>query len=267
MGSLVSVIIPTWNRSNTILRAIESVTKQTYKDIEIIICDDGSTDNTRELIKSLGDDRIKIVSLGHSGKPSIARNRGISQAKGEWLAFLDSDDEWLETKLEKQIKAMERLRMKASSTNALRIVEGKSENEEFIFWNRRKITFNNLLAYNLVISSSAMFHRSLLAEVKGYPEDMTVSEDYALWLRVATLSSFAFVKECLVKYYDEPKTSIRKKNLSIRESKRIVFENFRHWAEKKAERRKYANRISISYLLQLPVFNLILANALKKLTR
>jgi glycosyltransferase involved in cell wall biosynthesis len=267
MSELVSVIIPTWNRANTIIRAVKSVLGQTYSDLEILICDDGSQDNTRELIEGLNDLRIRMISFDHTGKPSSAKNKGIAQAKGDWIAFLDSDDEWHPEKLTAQIEAMKKHNLRASSTNAQRIVEGDFNFEEFIYWKRKKITFNNLLAGNLIISSSAVFHRSLLSDVVGFPEHLTIAEDYALWLRVATLTPFAYINGHLVKYYDQPSDSVRKKQIDIREAKRNVFDDFRRWAEQKPERLRFAGRIPYRYLLQIPVFIAMLTNVMKKLSR
>lgn len=99
---MISVIIPTYNRENTILRSINSVLNQSYGDFELLIMDDGSTDNTRELIEQLQDPRIRYVYLGANGGASNARNKGAEYAKGEWIAFQDSDDAWKLDKLQLQ---------------------------------------------------------------------------------------------------------------------------------------------------------------------
>ncbi len=94
---LISVIIPTYNRANFLGEAIESVLSQTYKNLEVIIIDDGSTDDTRQLIEKYTDKRIIYLYQEHGGT-SAARNKGIQEAKGEYIAFLDSDDIWLSPK-------------------------------------------------------------------------------------------------------------------------------------------------------------------------
>lgn len=101
---MISVIIPTYNRADTILRSVNSVLNQTYKDIELLIIDDGSTDNTRELIEQIEDSRIRYIYLGTNSGASNARNVGVSHAKGTWIAFQDSDDSWKPNKLDKQMK-------------------------------------------------------------------------------------------------------------------------------------------------------------------
>jgi glycosyltransferase involved in cell wall biosynthesis len=127
----VSVIIPTYNRENLIGRAIYSVLKQTYQDFEIIVIDDDSTDNTREVIKEFQrkDKRIKYIKHGKNKGGSAARNTGIREAKGKYIAFQDSDDEWLSGKLEKQIKMFKKapLEIGVIYTGFWRIEEDKKE--------------------------------------------------------------------------------------------------------------------------------------------
>lgn len=101
---MISIVIPTYNRANTILRSINSVLQQTYKCFEIIVVDDGSTDNTKELIEQIVDSRIRYIYLDKNGGASSARNIGVQHAVGEWIAFQDSDDAWKPEKLEKQMK-------------------------------------------------------------------------------------------------------------------------------------------------------------------
>ncbi len=105
---MISVIIPTYNRSEELLKSIESVLKQTYKDIEIIVVDDGSTDLTEKNVKEIEDNRIVYVKHKHNKGGCAARNTGIIKARGEYIAFQDSDDIWHETKLEKQLNALQR---------------------------------------------------------------------------------------------------------------------------------------------------------------
>lgn len=102
---MVSVIIPSYNRADKILPAVESVLNQTYTDIELIIVDDGSGDNTKEVIESINDSRLRYVYQENAGA-CAARNNGINQAKGEYIAFHDSDDIWHKDKLEKQMDAL-----------------------------------------------------------------------------------------------------------------------------------------------------------------
>lgn len=103
--NLVSVIIPTYNRSDLIKETINSVLNQTHKNFELIMVDDGSTVNTKTVIESFKDNRIKYILQKHHGLLAVARNNGLKVAIGEYIAFLDSDDIWLTNKLEKQIES------------------------------------------------------------------------------------------------------------------------------------------------------------------
>ena len=104
---MVSVIIPTYNRSRTIERAIRSVLIQTYTDLEVIVVDDCSTDNTADIVHCIKDDRVKYFRLECNQGACVARNVGIDMAKGDYIAFQDSDDEWMAEKLEKVLSVME----------------------------------------------------------------------------------------------------------------------------------------------------------------
>ena len=103
-NSFISVIVPTYNRADLISETIESILNQTYKYFELIIVDDGSTDNTEEVIRKFKDSRIKYIKTDNWGGPARPRNTGIKKTKGEYIAFCDDDDIWLPKKLEKQIR-------------------------------------------------------------------------------------------------------------------------------------------------------------------
>jgi len=104
---LISVIIPTFNRAREVRRAIQSVLDQSFCDFELLVMDDGSTDNTLEIVSSFKDPRIHYETAENSGGPAIPRNRGIRLAKAKYIAFLDSDDWWEPKKLEKSFKELE----------------------------------------------------------------------------------------------------------------------------------------------------------------
>lgn len=109
MNPLVSIIIPTYNRADTLPRAIDSVLGQSYDNLELIIVDDGSTDNTKEVVKSYDDPRIRYIKLEKNSGAPVARNRGVDEAGGDYIAYLDSDDEFLPDRLERQLEEFARL--------------------------------------------------------------------------------------------------------------------------------------------------------------
>lgn len=226
----VSVIIPTFNRRNTLARAVNSALKQTYSIREVLICDDGSEDDSKQIITSFNDSRIKWIDCGKNGMPSIPRNIGIRAATGAWIAFLDSDDEWLSHKIEKQVNLLIQTQGLAVSSNAFRIVNG--ENKGIYLSNKKKvITFSDLLAVNGNICSSVLINKNLLLKISLFPEEQCLKaiEDYSLWLRIATQTPFAYINEPLLNYYDSPKTSIRSSFTKEGELRKTVFNFFVEW--------------------------------------
>lgn len=201
---LVSVIIPTYNREGFIEQTIESVLDQTYDNLEIIISDDGSTDNTRAVVRKMKDKRIKFHLNEHNGLPAFVRNRGIEQSRGEFIAFLDSDDLWLPAKLERQFAEFKKnsglglvctngIDFDENGEHGLRI---KADLDETNF------TFDGLLLKDNIICSSVMVKRTVLDDVGDFNESRKVraGEDYELWLRVARKHKIKYIKEPLIKY-------------------------------------------------------------------
>lgn len=229
----ISVIIPTYNRPQALRRAIESALAQTLVPLEILVCEDGSNTETEQIITSFSHPLVKWLPASHAGRPAIPRNRGIRAAQGEWLAFLDDDDVWLPEKLSRQIELVRATNCRAACANAWRVQSGKRQGFYFSQLLSTKINFRNLLQSNMVICSSAIFHRDLLEKVKGFPEaeELLAIEDYALWLHVAAFTNFAYSPEPLLEYADEPSQSIRNQVLSLSQQKRRVFHDFSIWAK------------------------------------
>ncbi|MCC6600855.1 MAG: glycosyltransferase family 2 protein [Crocinitomicaceae bacterium] len=226
----VTVIIPVWNRENTIVSAVRSALDQTWPVMEVLVCDDGSIDNTKKLAASINDTRVKVIEGQHSGRPAVPRNRGIHLSKGEWIAFLDSDDAWLPQKIEKQFKILKQISCQASSTNAFRVLPKMGRSTPYLNKQQEIISFDHLIKVNGVICSSVLVHRSVLEKTGGFPEEehLKAVEDYALWLRISTLTNFAYLEECLVDYCDDPAGSIRA-GVKEREQRENVIRNFWEW--------------------------------------
>jgi glycosyltransferase involved in cell wall biosynthesis len=231
MNELVSVVIPTYNREELLPNAIESVLRQTYPHIEIIIADDGSTDNTEHIVKAF-QRRVKYTRVAHSGLPGVARNVGLREAQGEFVAFLDSDDGWQPAKLKNQLAAMFQSGCLASSTNAWRICNGEKSGLYLIEPMPEQVTFEDLLITNFIICSSAIVHQSVFQTIGNFPENLKLKalEDYAFWLRVATQTPWAYIPEPLTYYNDMPRQSIRYKSKSLFEQKRRVLRDFFKWS-------------------------------------
>lgn len=237
----ISVIIPCWNNESTIKRAINSTLNQTFLPLEVLVCDDGSTDKTKEIVKSIHSPLVKwLDAKNHSGRPAVPRNRGLKKSKGGWIAFLDSDDEWLPGKLEEQIFATRKTGCLAVCSNAYRKTNNSSRKTRYFDFPEKHLTLGNLLITNLVICSSMMLHHSIIKHAKGFPENNNLKsvEDYAFWLRIAAQTKILYLSQPLVIYDDNPQISIRSKvHTNYRLLKMRVLKNFLFWLVKN----KYEN--------------------------
>jgi glycosyltransferase involved in cell wall biosynthesis len=202
----VSVVIPTYNRRELLKKAIASVYDQTYQDFEIIVVDDGSTDGT-PLDHIAPRDKLIFLSLPHTGLTAHVRNEGIAHARGEYVAFLDSDDLWAPNKLEEQLAVMgSRSGSGLSSTNALVF---RADPTEAHLLNRAGLNHSGrvteqLLLNNFVIMSTVMVRRSAIDEVGRFSEDELVRgiEDYDLWLRLSLRHDYVYLDRPLAYYLD-----------------------------------------------------------------
>ena len=232
--SLISVIIPTWNREAMLENAIRSALKQALPPIEVLICDDGSTDNSREIVRLINDSRVRWIEGEHSGNPAVPRNRGIKESQGEWIAFLDSDDEWLPEKLEKQLVHANKMGYDAVCSNAIRYVLSQNYSGTVLenFKLGESISFFELLKINYIICSSVLIKKNIVNKCKGFSEceELIGVEDYSLWLRAATFTNFAYINEPLLIYRDDPKFSIRGSiSYSFHEQKINVLKSLILW--------------------------------------
>ena len=181
---LVSVIIPTYNRAAMVGKAIESVLTQDFTDFELIVVDDGSTDDTFRVLDQYGD-RMAVLRQSNKGV-SAARNRGIASARGELIAFIDSDDLWLPAKLTRQVAFFEdHPDALINQTEEIWIRNGRRVNPKK---RHRKLSgdiFIPSLELCLVSPSAVMMRKSLLDEVGHFDEALPACEDYDLWLRIS----------------------------------------------------------------------------------
>ena len=196
----ITVIITSYNRGEIIGRAVDSVLGQTRSADEIILVDDGSSDNTDQLIKEKYPD-IKYIwqenrGIGH------ARNTGISQARGIWIAFLDSDDEWLPSKLKDQLKTLQHQPdYKICHTNEIWIRNGKRVNPMKKHEKSGGLIFKNCLPLCIISPSSVIIHRSVFEEHGLFDESLPVCEDYDLWLRFCAFLPILYLeKPQIIKY-------------------------------------------------------------------
>ncbi|MEE9446993.1 MAG: glycosyltransferase [Arenicellales bacterium] len=196
----ISVIIPTFNRAHTLKRALDSVLAQQYLPAEIIVVDDGSEDETQSLLEGYPN-IVKFKQASNLGV-SAARNTGIAEAKYLWLAFLDSDDEWLPEKLEKQVEAAEHYpEISIFHTDEIWIRNGKRVNAMKKHAKPDGWVYSASLPLCCVSPSSVLLHRKVLEQCGGFDTDFPACEDYDLWLRLFNQFPVKLIDEqLLVKY-------------------------------------------------------------------
>lgn len=196
----VTVIIPTFNRSPCLPRALDSVLAQTFQPVEVIVVDDGSDDGTAALVKR----SYPQVSYLHQARRGVsaARNQGIRNSTGTWLAFLDSDDTWLPDKLAIQLEALRRNPdLHICHTDEIWIRRGRRVNPARKHAKRGGWIFRDCLPLCCISPSSVIIHRSVFDQVGLFDESLPVCEDYDLWLRITARFPVLYVAEKLtVKY-------------------------------------------------------------------
>lgn len=197
---MISIIIPTYNREKTIYRSVMSVLNQTYKDLEVVIIDDCSSDRTEEMIKALQkkDNRIRYYRLDKNSGACAARNIGIDLAKGEYIAFQDSDDEWLPQKLEVQMKKMlsnkaciSFCKFKRFSSKGIEIFPNLTEG----FISRRDLLRESIISTQTILGKKECF------ENIRFDPQMPRMQDYDIVIRLSEKYHFYFIDEVLLSMY------------------------------------------------------------------
>lgn len=195
LGSLVSVVIPTYNRKRSLERCLKSLETQTFKRFEVLVCDDGSRDGSAELVQSFNQKlRIRYINVEHFGGPARPRNVGVECSECEFIAFLDSDDYWLPNKLEASIEALQK-GYDVVYHDCYVFDEGKetvSELEKLSTRDLNEPVFDDLLTNgNGIINSSVVVRKSILVSAGRISEDRELIsvEDFDIWLRIARLTN------------------------------------------------------------------------------
>jgi len=198
--NLVSVVIPTFNRAWTLNAAIDSVLAQTHDPLEIIVIDDGSTDTTPDLLSEYGN-LIQVFTQENCGV-SAARNLGIKQSHGEFIALLDSDDAWTREKLSCQMEFFsQNPEALVCQTEEIWIRKGRRVNPKIKHQKPSGMIFEPSLHLCLVSPSAVMIRKKLFDRVGGFNENFPVCEDYDLWLRIAAHTPiFLIDKPCTIKH-------------------------------------------------------------------
>jgi glycosyltransferase involved in cell wall biosynthesis len=217
MNPTVSVVIPTYNRADKVRRGIDSVLGQSFTDLEIIVVDDGSSDETEQTLRNAFGDRVRYYFQTNQGA-SVARNKGIEEAKGEWIAFLDSDDLWEKDKLEWQFKALERFVNCAACYTDVRFFN-HSEPRTMFQLAQENYRHNDTIGVNgdvlrllvrpggagmVVCLSSFLVHRDAIRRMGGFDPSLLYSQDSEFMFRLAMHTGFCYVNRPLVLFDRSP---------------------------------------------------------------
>lgn len=202
---VVSVLMPTYNRLEFLPATVESVFAQTLEDWELIIADDGSGADTRAYLESLDDPRVKVICLAHTGKPSVVTNAALRKARGEYVAFLDSDDLWQPRKLQRQVQSLRDHPGRGWSYTKFAVIDaagrpvpGRTPWQVPSGWILEQL----LREVTVIAQPSVLVSRQLLQQLGAFDEDLVMCYDDELWFRLAARSEIDGV--------DEPLTLVRR---------------------------------------------------------
>ncbi|MGM9850501.1 MAG: glycosyltransferase family 2 protein [Bacilli bacterium] len=191
----VSIIIPVHNSEKYILECMNSVINQTYKNLEIILIDDKSTDNSVNIIKSIKDKRIRLIELKQNSGAAIARNKGIEASTGDYICFLDSDDYWKLKKIEKQVKYIKDKAFIYSEYLYL------SENKTHIAHVPKSLTYEELLKNSAIFTSTVMLNMKYLNKEDIYMPNMRMGQDYGAWYKILKKINIAYGMQEVLSIY------------------------------------------------------------------
>jgi len=223
----ISVIIPVYNGAKTIDRTINSVLLQTFSDFEIIVIDDGSIDETLEVVGRIGDLRIKVYSYSNTGV-SAARNHGINHAQGEYVSFIDADDLWTGDKLAAQYQA---LQDHPQAQVAYSWTDWIDENDRLLRPAAHMSLEGNIYANLLIIDfmgcgSNPLIHKQALLTVGGFDPVLRGGEDWDLWIRLAAQYEFVCVRSPQVLYRQVQNSASKDLELMERDGSRVITKSF-----------------------------------------
>jgi glycosyltransferase involved in cell wall biosynthesis len=216
--SIVSVIIPAYNAEKTILATLESVQRQTLSDFELIVIDDGSTDHTVDLAKTLQDPRLKIFSYQNGGV-SVARNRGIQHASGDFISFIDADDLWMPDKLQLQLEALQKNPEAGVAYSWTIFVDEKGTvlyAQEPVFHEGN--VYPHLLVENFILNgSNVLIRRQFVEAVGDFHAPLKYAEDWEFYIRLAALCTFVLVPKHQVTYLRSSQSATSKVDVMERD--------------------------------------------------
>jgi glycosyltransferase involved in cell wall biosynthesis len=223
----VTVVIPAYNAMKFLPETVESVLAQTFSDLELLIVNDGSSDNILQWATNITDDRVKLISQENQGV-SAARNTGIMQSNGEYLAFLDADDLWKSTKLEKQIRRFEEYPEAGLVYTWTNLVDAFSKPINRVIASKLEgNVWEQIIVANMIGNgSSAMIRRSCFETVGMFDSELSGAADRDMWIRIAVHYPFAVVKEPLTLWRQHTNSMSKKHQEMIQDLRRTIEKNF-----------------------------------------
>ncbi|MCA9394953.1 MAG: glycosyltransferase [Candidatus Omnitrophica bacterium] len=230
---LVSVVMPTYNHAHFIKEAIDSVLGQTYNNLELIIVDNYSEDETREVIEGYTDDRIRYMQFRNNGIIAASRNRGIEQAQGDYVAFIDSDDAWLPEKIRLQVDVMQSDTRRGISFGKFKVISPDAVETGKIMGPKDPHmpagVYARLIKANFIVSSSTLVRKKALNDVGHFDEspELRCSEDFDLWLRILRKYRPAFVDE-IVGVYRMHATNQSGDELRLKRALAVIDKHFKN---------------------------------------
>lgn len=227
----VSIIIPTYNRAKLLADAVKSLQQQTYENIEIIIVDDCSTDNTAETVERMDDGRILYVKHDVNRGGSEARNTGLMHATGSYIGFLDSDDQWQPDKLERQLAVFREEPEIGVVYTGMKVYQGSYLVKEVIPKYRGDLLAKLVESNCIYTTSSILVKREVMEKVGGFDSSLPSCQDWDLYLRLAQVSRFGFVEDSLVLYHLHPGDRISTNYRAVVDGHLQIYQNYKELAK------------------------------------
>jgi glycosyltransferase involved in cell wall biosynthesis len=247
MSPEISVIIPAYNAARTVGIAVDSVLAQTFGDFELIVIDDGSPDNTAEVVRERSDPRVTCVTTENGGV-SVARNRGVERASGSYVAFLDADDAWQPAKLERQIALLKERPDVGLCFTTTQFVDDDLQptalqpSVQRADWTEALLLEGNILPGS---ASSVLIRAAVVEQCGGFDSRFSLCADWDMWLRMSVLGKIALIDEPLVLYRSVPGTMSSDMSVLERETFALLDKFYatpQSAPYERVRRRAYANR-------------------------
>lgn len=223
----VSVIMPVYNGRAYLRDAVDSVLAQSYRDFELIAIDDGSTDDSPQILAEYGD-RIVLVQDGRGGSAAIARNKGLRVARGRFVAFIDQDDLWLPEKLARQVAFMDAHPEFGLSFTSLKMLQGTRTQHDDFYRSRPDLsttpTTRSLFLRNSIYMPTPIARRAIVEAVGGLDERLKMTDEFYLWLKMSLVTQIGFIPEVLAVYrWHDHNTSRDHTQLLVREYETLAL--------------------------------------------